>query len=251
MQNGDLLLESMKTSLESFSRDPVSFMLPTILYPIFMLVTMGASIGILLLLFLALTGIGVSAQINLIVLGLLGAILLFINSIFYAGYKGALIHEYYRALRREKVGVVSFMHYAFGNALSFFIISIVKLVVIGFFLSPLALLFYFLEVWTIHIALAYVFGAIGLSILFLIEFLFAFTYIAYIEKKVRPFSAILISLNFIKDTNIKALLVYVLYSVIVVSTLVPLLNIIMYLVFYPIAMGSLIKFFEKESYSPY
>ncbi|MFP3949595.1 MAG: hypothetical protein ACLFUZ_00670 [Candidatus Micrarchaeia archaeon] len=251
MQNGDLLLESMKTSLESFSRDPVSFMLPTIIYPIFMLVTMGASIGIMLLLFLVLTGIGIDAQINLIVLGVLGAVLLFINSIFYAGYKGALINEYHRALHKEKVGIVSFMHYAFGNAISFFVMSLVKMIVIGFFLSPLALLFYFLKVWTIHLALVYLFGAVALFILFMIEFLFAFTYIAYVEKKVRPFSAILISLNFIKDTNIKALLVYVLYSIIVMSTLVPLLNIIMYLVFYPIAMSSLIKFFEKESYSPY
>ncbi len=96
----------MKRSLEDFSRAPVSFMLPTIVYPIFMIITLGASIGVLLLLFLVLTGVGIDADITLIVLGVVGAVLLLMNSVFSSGYMGALMNEYYRALRKESVGVV-------------------------------------------------------------------------------------------------------------------------------------------------
>ncbi|MBD3398690.1 hypothetical protein GF412_05610 [Candidatus Micrarchaeota archaeon] len=237
----------MKNSLESFSKNPVSFMLPTILYPIFMLITLGASVGVLLLLFMLFTTFGADAEITLIALGVIGAVLLLLNGIFSAGYKGALWEEYHRALHLQPVGLVSYMNYAFRNSLQFFIISLVKLVVIGFFITPLVLVYYFFDLGAVHEAFPYLFGAIALFEMFVIEFLFAFSFIAYVEKRVRPFSAILISLNFIKDANIKAFLVYVLYTIVVLSTAVPLLNIVMYLVFYPIAASSLVRFFEKES----
>jgi hypothetical protein len=237
----------MKNSLESFSKNPVSFMLPTILYPIFMSITLGASIGVLLLLFLLFTSLGADAEITLIVLGVVGAILLLLNAIFSAGYKGALWEEYYKAIHLQPVGIVSYMNYAFKNCLQFFVISLVKLVITGFIIMPLLLIYYFLNLGAVHEAFSYLFGAIALFELFVIEFLFSFSYIAYVEKRVKSFSAILISLNFIKDTNVKAFLVYVLYTIVVLSTSVPLLNIVMYLVFYPIAASSLIMFFEKES----
>ncbi len=222
-------------------------MLPTFIYPIFLLITVGASIGILLLAFLLLTAIGISAEIMLIVVGITGAVLLLINLFFASGYTGALVNEYFRALHRESVGVVSFMNYAFKNAPQFFVIEIVKLVVMGFFITPLALFYYFLGLGSVHELIIYVFVALGLIVVFIIEFLFLFSFIAYIEKRVRPFSAILISLNFIKDTHVKALLVYVLYCMVVLSLMVPLFNIIMYFVFFPIAASSLIKFFERET----
>jgi hypothetical protein len=237
----------MKGSLESFSRDPVSFMLPSFIYPLFMLVTIGASVGVLLLLFLVLTALGVASDATLIVLGVAAAVLLLVNSVFSAGYKGALFDEYYRALRAEPVGFVTFMNFAFKHAVPLFVISLVKIIIAGFLLTPLALVYYFLDVASMHEAATYGLAAVALFLLFVIEFFFAFSFIAYVEKKVRPFSAILISLNFVKDVNVKALLVYVLYCVVVLSTFVPLLNIVMYFVFYPIAASSLIKFFEKET----
>ncbi|MBN2122049.1 hypothetical protein JW721_03255 [Candidatus Micrarchaeota archaeon] len=222
-------------------------MLPTFLYPLFMAITLGASIGILLLVFLLLTAVGLDPEITLIALGILGLVLLIVNSVFSAGYKGALLNEYYRALHKESVGISSFTKYAFANTLQFFTIALVKMVVIGFFLTPLGLIYYFLDLGSVHIALAYLFAGIGLFEWFVIEFFFAYSFIAYVEKKVKPFSAILISLNFIKDLNVKALLVYVFYCIVVLSTLIPLLNTIMYLVFYPIVATSLIKYFETQS----
>lgn len=237
----------MKNALENFSRAPGDFMLPTFLYPVFLAITVGASIGVLLLVFLLFTAVGISSEITLIVLGITGIGLFVLNSIFSAGYKGAMINEYYLALHREKVGMGSFARYAFKNALSFFTIALVKTVVLGFFITPLALVYYFLDLGSIHEALLYLFAGIGLFIVFIVEFFFAFTFIAYVEKRVRPFSAILISLNFIKEKNVKAFIIYVLYCMVAMSTLVPLLNIIMYLVFYPIATTSLIRFFETQS----
>jgi hypothetical protein len=244
---GVCLLESMKNALDNFSRAPGDFMLPTFLYPVFLSITLGASIGILLIVFLLFTGVGVDAEITLIVLGIVSAALLLANSVFSAGYKGALINEYYRALHRENVGISSFTRYAFSNALSFYVIALVKTVVIGFFVTPLALIYYFLELGAVSEYIIYVFAAMALFFIFVIEFFFAFSFVAYVEKKVRPFSAILISLNFIKEKNVKALVIYVLYCIVALSALVPLLNIIMYLVFYPIAATSLIRFFEVQS----
>ena len=237
----------MKNALDNFSRDPVSFMLPTFFYPLFMAITLGASIGVLLLAFLLFSALGADPEITLIVLGVLGAFLLLANMVFSSGYMGALYNEYYKAMHRQPVGLMSYMNYAFRNSLSFFAIALVKMLLLGFLFTPLALLYYFLDLGSIHEAIAYVFIAIALFELFLVEFFFAFSFVAYVEKKVMPFSAILISLNFVKEANVKALLVYVLYCVVAVSTLVPLLNIIMYFVFYPIAVSSLIGFFEKQT----
>ncbi|MCP4647242.1 MAG: hypothetical protein GY852_05810 [bacterium] len=212
-----------------------------------MAITLGASVGVLLLLFLLFTTVGADAEMTLIVLAIVGTILLFINSILSAGYKGAFWEELYKALRAEPVSVVSYMNYAFKNCLQFFVISLVKIIVMGFFVTPLLLIYYFLDLGSMHEAFSYVFAIIALFELFVIEFLFAFAFIAYVEKKVKPFSAILISLNFIKDANVKAILVYTLYVLVVLSNAVPLLNIVMYFVFYPIVASSLIRFFENES----
>ena len=222
-------------------------MLPTFIAPLFFLVTLGASVGVLLLTFLFLTAFGLDSEIMLIVIGILGAILFLLNWVFASGYCGSLVKEYYRALHKESVGVVSFMNYAFKHGPKFFVIVLVKTIVIGFFLTPLALIYYFLDLGSIHEAILYIFGGIALILVFIIEFLFSFSFIAYVEKRVKPFSAILISLNFIKDTHFRALLVYVLYCMVCMSLLVPLLNIIMYFVFYPIAASAMIRFFEKES----
>jgi len=222
-------------------------MLPTFLYPVFMAITLGASVGVLLLLFLLFTSVGADAEITLIMLGIVGAILLFINAVLSAGYKGAFWEGLYNALRAQPVGIVPYMNYAFKNCLQFFVISLVKLIVMGFFVTPLLLIYYFLDLGAVHEAVSYLFGAIALFELFVIEFLFAFAFIAYVEKKVKPFSAILISLNFIKDANVKAILIYTFYVIVVLANTVPLLNIVMYFVFYPIAAGSMIRFFERES----
>lgn len=237
----------MKSALEDFSKAPVSFMLPTFAYPLFVMVTLGASVGVLLLLFLLLTGVGIDSEITLMLLGVVGAVLFLLNAVFASGYKGALFSEYHRAIHQEPVGLVSFMEYAFKHSVQLFAISLVKVIVMGFFLMPLALLYYFLDLGAVHEAIIYVFGAIGLFIVFVIEFLFGFSFIAYVEKRVKPFSAILISLNFVKDANVKAFLLYFIYGLVVLSTLIPLLDIVMYFVFYPIAASSLIKFFEKET----
>jgi hypothetical protein len=247
VEQGVSLLESMKNALDNFSRAPGAFMLPTLLYPIFLSITVGASVGVLLLAFLLFTAVGLDSEITLIVLGITAAALILLNSVFSAGYMGALTSEYYRALHREQVGMGSFTRYAFKNCLPFYLIGLVKTVVIGFFVTPLALIYYLLGLWAVSEYLIYLFAAVALFFVFVIEFFFAFSFIAYVEKKVRPFSAILISLNFIKEKNVKALVIYVLYCIIALSTLIPLLNIIMYLVFYPIAATSLIRFFEVQS----
>lgn len=241
------MLDSMKGALEDFSRAPASFMLPTFLYPLFILITLGASVGVLLLIFLVFTALGVGADIVLILLGVVGAALLIVNAVFSAGYKGALYNEYYKALRKETTGLVSFMNYSFRNSLPLFTISLAKIIILGFLLSPLALITYFVDLAGIHEVLLYLVGATGLFIWVVVEFLFAFSYIAYVTKRVRPFTAILVSLNFIKDVNVRALLTYMFYCIIVACTLVPLLNIVVYLVFYPIAASSLIRFFEGRS----
>ncbi len=226
-------------------------MLPTFIAPIFFVITIGASIGVLLLSFLIFSALGLDSGITLLALGVLGAILVLINWIFTSGYCGSLINEYYRALHHESVGVVSFMNYAFKHAPMFFVIGLVKAIVIGFFLTPLAMIYYFLNLGSISGLILYFFVAVSLVIIFVIEFLFSFSFIAYVEKKVKPFSAILISLNFIKEMHFRALVVYVLYCIVVMSLFVPLLNIIMYFVFYPIAVSAMIRFFEKQSMRAY
>jgi len=222
-------------------------MLPTVVCSIFFLVTLGASMGVLLLSFLLLTVLGIDSELTLIVIGIVGAMLVVINMILISGYCGALVNEYYRALHGQRVGITSFMRYAFKNSPQFFVIVLVKLIVIGFFITPLALLYYFMDLGSIHSAILYIFVAVALFIWLIIDFLFAFSFIAYVEKRVKPLSAILISLNFIKDTHIKAFLVYALYVIVCLALMIPLLNILVYFVFYPMAMASLIKFFEKES----
>lgn len=246
------MLDAVKSALEAFSRDPVSFLLPTIAYPVFMLITLGAMIGVLLVGFLVLTAFSAPADITAIVLGGLGVLLFLIYLVFSAGYKGALVNEYRKALRKEPVGVTYFMKYAFKNCLGYFVISFMKIIVGGFFIMPLCLLYYFLDLGMTNEILAWLVILMALFVVFVVEFLFSFSYIAAAVKNARPFTAIILSLNFIKETHVNAFMIYVLYCIVFLASLVPLIDIIAYAIFYPVAYSSMIQFFDrKNKYGPY
>lgn len=241
------MLDAMKAALEGFSRDPVSFMLPSLIYVIFMAITLGACVGVLLLAFVGLTALSVDAGTVAIALGVMGFLLLVLFGIFSAGYKGALANEYYNALHGNPVGVIPFMQYAFRNALSFFVISFVKIGVMGFLISPLSLIYYFFDLGTTSPILAWIVILLAVFIMFVVEFLFAFSYIGAVVKKVRPFTAIMLSFNFIAHMNVQAFLIYLVYCVVVVGTLLPIVNFFIYFIFYPLAYASLIRLFEQKS----
>ena len=100
--------------------------------------------------------------------------------------------------------------------------------------------------------LAWLVILMALFVVFVVEFLFSFSYIAAAVKSAKPFTAIIISLNFIKEANISAFMIYVLYCLIVLASLVPLVDILAYFIFYPVAYSSLIQFFDKKNkYGPY
>lgn|GEM_PF-966228 len=237
------MFRSAGDALESFSRDPVAFMVPTILYPLFMLITLGAFIGVLFILFLLLTLAGVGGEMMIYVLGGAGGLLAILYMMLSAGYKGAMAAEYNNAAEGKEVSLMHYMNYAMRNSGGLFVISLVKAAIAAFVVMPFVLLYMFLlanlwEGWT------YLAGAATLFLVFMVEFLFSFSFVAYVVRRVPPITAMIISFNFIKEKNVKALLAYGFYSIIALSTLIPILNIITYLVFYPIAYTSLILFFK-------
>lgn len=237
------MFQSIGDALEHFSRDPVGFMVPTLLYPVFMLITLGAFIGVLFILFILLTVIGLVGNPVVYALGAVGAVLALVYMVLSAGYKGAMVSEYNNATEKREVGLMHYMNYALSNSGGLFVISMVKMAVTGFVVMPFVLLYLFLlvDLWE---GWLYLFGAIALFLVFIIEFLFSFAFTAYVVRKVSPITAMIISFNFIKERNVKALLVYGFYALVAASTWVPLLNIITYMVFYPIAYTSLILFFK-------
>lgn len=237
------MFRSVSDALEHFSRDPVGFMVPTLLYPLFLLITLGAFLGVLFIAFMLLTLAGAGGDVMLYALGGVGAVLALAYMMLSAGYKGAMVAEYNNASESGEVGLMHFMRYALSNSGGLFVISIVKMAITGFVAMPFVLLYYFVlaglwEGWT------YIFGLCALFLVFLVEFLFSFSFTAYVVRRVSPLTAMIISFNFIKEKNVKALLIYGFYSLVAASTWVPLLNIITYLVFYPIAYTSLILFFK-------
>lgn len=243
MQFGDGLFRSVGDALENFSRDPVAFMVPTLLYPLFMLITLGAFVGILFILFIILTLLGIGGDTMMYVLGAVGAVLAIAYTVLSSGYKGAMISEYNNATEKREVGLMHYMNYALSNCGGLFVISLVKMFITGFVLMPFLLLYYFVlaGLWD---GWLYIFGFLALFFVFIIEFLFSFSFVAYVVRKVSPITAMLISFNFIKEKNVKALIVYLFYSIVALSTDIPVINIITYLVFYPIAYTSLILLFK-------
>ena len=238
------MIQAIKNSFAAFSKDPVTFMVPTFLYPMLMLITLGAICGVLLIVFFIFTLLGLTGTTSMYVLGGVGVLLGLVYMIMAAGYKGAMVNEYNNATEKGVVGLEHYLKYAFANAGRLFVIAFIKMALIGFVLMPFVLLYYYVlyeyhEAYTVLAALA------ALAGVFIIEFVFAFSYPAYVVRKVSPITAIIISFNFVKDKHIKALGIYAFYSVVALSTLIPLLDIITYFVFYPIAYTSLLLFFKR------
>lgn len=243
-----MLSEALKEAFGSFKRVPGTYIYFTILSTLFCTLSLLAGLGIILLLFF------LFSIANYQFFSLAGFIASTMVSIFtfwfMSGVHGATIRYYGNVLSGKnysvQVGFIEFLSYAVNNASQFFLVGLVRLILVTIPILILYLIYSFLGQYNIPF-MDIIFGVVTMLVVFVIFFLFfpVFISLAIYEAGIRPAFGNAVKLT--ARAHVKAVLLYFCHCVVWVLNFVPLINLLTFFVAYPISYISLIALFKRAA----
>ncbi|MCK4318959.1 hypothetical protein KAW38_00100 [Candidatus Micrarchaeota archaeon] len=240
--------KAIKKAGKLFTDDMTSYVLSSLIYLLLNVLSFGAMMGILTIAFLliSLTPLGESYGVYILGVGIFICLLMYV--FLFSGFKGAFVNDLNLIIERKKPSFFGFVRYGIRESPRFFVVSLIKLILHGLILIPLAALYYFVFMPFPSIAMYGLIGLILVALFFnyIVQFLFSFSYVTAVVDRVNSFSALAICLNFLKRRNIMAFLIYTVYAIVAMSTFIPLINIITYPTFYPLMYSAMIIFFKEN-----
>ncbi len=208
------------------------------LYVMFLGITLFSLIGIYMLLAAVISLFGnFDSTIYYSIIGLTAVVFAFLAS----GFKGAYVRMIHDVLKREKPRTINFLYFGLKFAHRFFLIGLVKVLVLVFAFSPLAVTYIIDSSLLTSNLLAQIIGGIyGLGIGLIVVYAFSLSYIliALFEFDVKK--ALLGSINLAFRHAPVFLPLYIIYIFSVLLGFIPILNFLSWLVLYPTALMSLI-----------
>lgn len=157
-----------------------------------------------------------------------------------SGLFGSYLKNINSILQGQKIDFKSFFRYGITKARTYFTILIIKLSLEAILAAPLVALYLFvlkkLNIPYIEIILAVIF----VGVKFLVDFVFIYSFISNALFETKAFASIRNAFRIIRNKGISAFGLYTLFSIIAVTLLIPLLNLITLFVTLPISLGSLI-----------
>ncbi len=186
--------------------------------------------------------ITLNSLVSYTLLGILGFIFVFFASSFKGGYYKLM----YDIINGNNINIINFVYFCLRNAHKFFIIGLLKLLVLVLVLSPILIVWYFQPTSFDNLIIKIIGGTYSLIMIFIVCLLFSLTYIYTIDEK-----GIILTLKRAFKTVIKKLPkilpIYLIYGLIVLTGIIPILNLITFFVLYPTMMSALILFKINES----
>ena len=223
-------------------RNPVGFASVSVTYLVFQLLAILVAFGIfIILLFIAsIAGIAV-AGIPLVVISVISFL---VFSYFTGGFYASLINSYNQVMVGNKVKFLDFYKFAMERASTLFGIIIIKMAVTGIFTAPiLALYLFVLKDQQLPLVQPYMLQIVELVTLFMVflaHFIFFAAPIHAATSRTGVFASIGAGFKTIRQKHISAFVLYAFHSLIWLTFLVPLLDILTLLILYPIMLSALI-----------
>ena len=233
------MFKAMEKAISAFTKQFIQFIYGSFLAFFLNLITIGALLGFLLIVYYTLSTFNVLNG-NIILIAIILTIISIVYLVIANGLKGALIKTYQSIMQGERPHASYYLNYALGNGEVFLLITIVKLIFMAIVLSPLAGLYFLVLNGSGNILVNVVFVLFGLFLVFLMEFPFPFAYISAALDERGVIYAIKQGFKFVIKKNIGALGLFFIYAISWVFLLIPLLQIASFLALYPLTYTSLI-----------
>lgn len=226
---------ALRRGYEKVSLKPVPYILSTFYCTLLSIGALLAPIGAALLIFYMLSFIGISLSGYSIIFYGLAGIFFLVSVLLLSAFKGALVRSYYEPFRN----IIEYIKYSINNGLPYIGVSIIKIILHSIFNLPL-LYIYFTFVPDFAIIL---FALINLPFIFLIELLFSFSYISIAVRNKTSIAAIMDSIDKVRKNAVDVLPAYILYGFVSLARVIPLLNLFIHFVLYPIVYRVMIEIY--------
>lgn len=236
------MFDSIQGAVSSFTRRPLPFVSVALIHVLLQSLMLFALIGVFLVVFFTASLFRLSADLVLIAVA---AILAILFLYFSSGLKGAALNAYSTVLGGGKVGFFEFYHYTLRNSPRFFglfmVRSVVELMPSGLFL---ALYYIILKNWNLPYMDIFI-GLVSSFFIFISHYLFYPSFISAATYGTGIMASLKNCFKFLRSAHIFALLLYAIYSIVWLTQFIPIINILTYFVTFPIAYCAMILYFQK------
>lgn len=238
-----MLLKDITLAMKEYTRKPLDFVWTILMSIILNLVCFGAFAGAFLLIYYVFSLLGIGGLPILI--AIVAGVLLLLYLVVMNGLKGALIKTLLNLTKKERPSMVYFFKYAMDRGKTFFGITLVKTIISLVPLVPIYLLYSYVLASMNILYIEWILGIIAAGILFLIEFPFAYAYIAAVREECGVKESLKQSIRLIRKKFVSSFGLYAVYAVVWVSIFIPLLDLVTALIIYPIMYTAMLLFYEK------
>jgi hypothetical protein len=239
---GENLLEDLKKSFGSYSKNPFPFVWGSMMYIFTLIAFFFAAIGVFLVYFIAMSVFNQSISVQSVPTIAVSGVVALIFIYFSCGLNAALAKSYRNALWKDKMGLTGFFSYALDKAPVMFAIMLMRDFIWLLFTGPvIAGYLYFLNnmEYVDILVLLYV-----LVVTFAIHLLFTPAFIYAGSLDLGLFASMKHAFKFLTRRHIYFIGLYVVFAVFWLVNFIPFLQIATIFFFYPVAYSALIAMVE-------
>lgn len=261
-----MLFSSITSSFAAYRKKPVSFILATLTFIFFSLLSVLSLVGVFLIFFVVLSLVNFDSEV--LVLGVLGLLLAIIALYLLSAFKGALIKSYSLLSAGSNISFLSIFRYALSSGPIFFVLCMLKVFFIVLFNLPI-ILFYFLYLKQNPVQyLDALLGIVALFVAFIVDMFMFPSFISAASSGTGVGKSLSAGLRLFARKHALAFALFSIYSIVWLCALSPILALLAFFAFgsqyllysliiflplgtvsllvsYPVAYSAMIVFFQK------
>ncbi|MDD5337401.1 MAG: hypothetical protein PHS02_02860 [Candidatus ainarchaeum sp.] len=238
--------EPVLTALKEYASDPTPFLYALFLRFLLLAVAGFSALAFLMVLSTLLAYAGLMDRFGLPIMGMAFLVCAVFVGYCWAALKGAMI----KSLLNAESGAIhmrDFLRYAFSSGPKFFFIFLVNVFFIVLLNIPIAALILLLHIDPLSLP-GILLLLIGLMLALVIRFIFTFSYISAAVKNVSAFTSFRNDVRFLIKNPLPAVALYLLYSLVVISLLIPVLDMFVLVSFYPTLYVLMIDVYKSKGF---
>ena len=232
------MIISLKKAFRAYSEHPFTFVWGTLVYLLFQVLFLLCALGLLVILFFVTTLGSMKISLNepgtQLVIGVIGAILLF----FMCGMNAALMRAYANALNGVKISVREFLEYLLQKSAMIFAIMIIRELITLLLVAPVvAIWWYYLK----SITYSEVFVTLySLFMLFIVHMLFTPAMLSAGVFGSSLIQSLKNGFGFLRRKHVFFIFLYALFALIWLLNFIPFVQLVTLFVLYPVIYSAMI-----------
>ncbi len=242
------MIPSLKRAIAQFVKKPFPFAWSSIMYLVLQLLFAFAAVGLFMIYFIIASVFGMPVTASSVPTALAAVFVLAVLGFFSCGLNAGLFRSYAAALEGRKTTVADFLRYSFRKSAPMFAVLLLAGVVLTVLVGP-AIALYSVSLKGIAY-MDVVLWLYSLGAAFLVFFLFTPAFVAIGAFGTEFVSSLRGTIMLLRRKHVNALGLYILFAFTWVLNAIPLVQIVSFLVIYPVIASAFVVMFQGSGGRP-